>query len=267
VRFILLAHPPNLPRRWNNVYIGRRDGLTALTTGVQRSDYLNKKPSWNLLKKWLASMSAEKCWYCESHSIRSPFDVDHFRPKLAITVDGTPLAGHSGYYWLAYEWWNFRLSCQRCNRPEKDESDNLHGKANEFPILDEATRCTTPAGVLNSESPRFLDPCVEGDCSLLAHSIDGEVKPVASNGTWDNLRARYTIDRFGLNNWNTPESKRSKWQPIAVLLTIVGSNPAHVSPAVTDELNKHLSNDHEYSSFFRAAIGTHRDKPWVESLL
>lgn len=266
MRFIFLAHPPNLPRRWNSVYTRRQAELTALTTGVQRSDYLNKKPSWNLLKKWLTSMSNEKCWYCESKSIRSPFDVDHFRPKLAITVDGKPLAGHSGYYWLAYEWWNFRVSCQRCNRPEKDESDNLHGKANEFPIHNEATRCVSSVGLLAPECPRFLDPCVAEDCALLAHSIDGEVKPLARDGTWDHLRARYTIERLGLNSWNTPESKRTRWQTLAILIKVVGDSPVQ-PPAVIDELNKYLSNDHEYSSFFRAAVGTHRDKPWIEALL
>jgi hypothetical protein len=43
------------------------------------------------------------------------------------------------------EWWNFRLSCQRCNRPEKDENGVLRGKANEFPVHDEANRSLAAA--------------------------------------------------------------------------------------------------------------------------
>lgn len=264
MRFVLIPLPPNLPARWPKIYSGRIKKVGSFATHDLRSAYIKKNASWGLLKKWLANSSGHKCWYCEAKSTRAPFDVDHFRPKLGITVDGVKLAGHDGYYWMAYEWRNFRLSCQRCNRPEKGDGNTLHGKANEFPLQDEAQRCTLPTASLVTESPRLLDPCEAADCQLLAHGIDGEVKPVASNGCWDYQRADYTIKRLGLNEWNTPESKRSQWQTLATLLTVVGNN---VNPDVIAELNKHLSHDHEYSSFFRSAIGTHRDKAWVAALL
>jgi uncharacterized protein (TIGR02646 family) len=264
LKFIQMPQPPNFPPRWPTVYARRIAAVGGLATHDLRSAYIKKNSSWGLLKKWLANASGDKCWYCEAKSSRAPFDVDHFRPKLGVTVDGVRLAGHDGYYWLAYEWWNFRLSCQRCNRSEKDNTEVLHGKVNEFPIRDEAQRCALPTGQLNAEWPRLLDPCVQADCELLAHGLDGEVKPAAIHGTWEHQRARYTIDRLGLNEWNTPEDKRSRWQTLATLLSVVG----HTSnPAVTAEINKHLSNDHEYASFFRSAIGSHRDKPWVEALL
>lgn len=264
MRFIQIPLPPHLPARWLKVYVGRVSRVDALATHDLRSEYIKKNGSWGLLKTWLANASGHKCWYCEAKSMRAPFDVDHFRPKLGVTVDGVKLAGHGGYYWLAYEWSNFRLSCQRCNRPEKDDADGLHGKANEFPIRDEAQRCALPAGNLNAELPRLLDPCVEADCELLAHGIDGEVKPAAPDGTWEYQRARYTIDRLGFNEWNTPEDKRSRWQTLATLLAVVGDK---VNPAVAAEIKKYLSHDHEHTSFFRSAIGTHRDKAWVEALL
>ncbi len=264
MRFILIPSPPHLPVRWPKIYTGRVTKVGSFATHDLRSDYIKKNGSWGLLKKWLANASGHKCWYCEAKSTRAPFDVDHFRPKLGITVDGVKLAGHNGYYWLAYEWWNFRLSCQRCNRPEKDHGGTLRGKSNEFPIQDETQRCSLPAASLTTESPRLLDPCVQTDCELLAHSIDGEVKPVAPTGTWEYLRARYTIDRLGFNEWNTPEEKRGRWQTLATLLTVVGHT---ANPYVIAELKKYLSHDHEYSSFFRSAIGTHRDKAWVEALL
>jgi len=264
LRFIQIPLPPNLPARWLTVYVGRVSRVNALGTHELRSEYIRKHGSWGLLKKWLANASGHKCWYCEAKSTRAPFDADHFRPKLGITVDGVKLAGHDGYYWLAYEWWNFRLSCQRCNRPEKDDSDILYGKANEFPVRDEAQRCALPAGSLVSESPRLLDPCVQADCELLAHGIDGEVKPVAAGGTWENQRARYTIDQLGLNEWNTPEDKRGRWQTLATLLQLAGNT---ANAQVKAELKKYLSPDHEYSCFFRSCIGTHRDKAWVEELL
>lgn len=264
MRFLQIPLPPHLPKRWPKICAARITKVSGFATHELRSAYIKKNGSWVLLKKWLANVSRQKCWYCEAKSNRAPFDVDHFRPKLGITVDGVKVVGHNGYYWLAYEWSNFRLSCQRCNRPEKDDADTLHGKANEFPIQDEAQRCLLPAAALTTESPRLLDPCVEADCQLLAHGIDGEIKPVASIGSWEYQRADYTIKRLGFNEWSTPESKRSQWQTLATLLSVVGDNAI---PEVTAELNKHLSHDHEYASFFRSAIGTHRDKAWVEALL
>ncbi len=262
MRFIQIPTPPHLPARWPKVYAARLSKVNLLATHTLRSDYIKKNGSWGLLKKWLANASGQKCWYCEAKSTRAPFDVDHFRPKLGITVDGVKLAGHDGYYWLAYEWWNFRLSCQRCNRPENDDADVQHGKANEFPIRYEAQRCALPSGQLNSETPRLLDPCAQVDCELLAHGIDGEVKPVALDGTWEYTRARYTIDRLGFNDWNTPETKKKSWRVLDDLIRLAGNQPA-----VLTHLQEHLSIDHEYSSFFRSAIGTHRDKAWVEALL
>lgn len=262
MRFIHIPLPPHLPKRWPKIYSARIVAVGACATQNLRSAYIKKNGSWSLLKKWLAGNSGHKCWYCEAKSTRAPFDVDHFRPKLGITVDGVALAAHAGYYWLAYEWWNFRLSCQRCNRPEKDDGDTLRGKANEFPIQSEAQRCTLPAASLTTEKPRFLDPCVQTDCELLAHGIDGEVKPVAPTGTWEHQRARYTIDRLGFNEWNTPELKKNSWRLLDDLIRLAGNQPD-----VVTHLQEHLSNDHEYSGFFRSAIGTHRDKAWVEALL
>jgi uncharacterized protein (TIGR02646 family) len=215
-----------------------------------------------LLKQWLSKSSGCKCWYCEATSTHAPFDVDHFRPKLGITVDGIDVVGHTGYYWLAYEWWNLRLSCQRCNRPEKSDCNTLHGKANEFPIQDEAHRCQVPSNQLAAESPKLLDPCVQADCALLAHGIDGEVKPAAPADTWEYQRADYTIKRLGFNEWNTPQAKKKHWRLLDDLIRLVGNQPT-----VITHLREHLSMNHEYSSFFRSAIGTHRDKAWVEALL
>lgn len=264
MRFILIQLPVHLPARWHSISTRQITKVRSLATHSLRSTYIKKHGNWSLFKECLENASGHKCWYCEAKSTRAPFDVDHFRPKLGITVDGAKLAGHDGYYWLAYKWSNFRLSCQRCNRPEKDDVETLYGKANEFPIQDESQRCSHPTGSLLSESSRLLDPCIEADCELLAHGIDGEVKPVDPTDTWKHQRADYTIRILGLNEWNTPEGKRSQWQTLATLLAVVGNN---TNTVVVAEIRKFLSPDHEYSAFFRSAIGTHRDKAWVEALL
>ncbi len=262
MRYIRLRHPPHLPARWDKVYVGRVTELATMTTHADRSDFFRRRGSWRVLKSWLSKQSSQKCWYCEAKSTRAPFDVDHFRPKSAVTVDRKKLSGENGYYWIAYEWWNFRLSCQRCNRPEDDETGELTGKANEFPVFDEARRCRSPDDAMFEEIPRLLDPCEEADCDLLSHGIDGELKPTALPGTWEFDRARYTIEVLGLNAYGTPEVKRKPWRILDDLIRLAGHQPE-----VVDHLRRHLSVEHEYSSFFRSAIGSHRDKAWVEALL
>jgi uncharacterized protein (TIGR02646 family) len=264
LRFIPVPSPISLPIGWSITYARRVAAVDSKDTPKLRSEYIKAHGSWGELKDWLAELSGNKCWYCEAKVARAPLDVDHFRPKLGVTVDGVGLVAHDGYYWLAYEWQNFRLSCQRCNRPEKNDAEILRGKANEFPIRVEACRCSLPTGLLAAEEPRFLDPCKAADSELLAHGIDGEVKPLAAMGTWENERARYTIDQLGFNDWNTPEDKRKQWQSLTLLIDYVRDA---ATPALEALVSSYLSNDSEYTSFFRSAIGTHRDKPWVETLL
>ena len=156
------------------------------------------------------------------------------------------------------------LSCQRCNRPEKDDGDTLRGKANEFPIQDEAHRCHATCRLhLTRESPRLLDPCVQADCELLAHGIDGEVKPAAPIGTWEYQRATTRLTVLGFNEWNTPEEQEKiSGRPLAKLFD---SEAITRGPPSSQSCQNTLSNDHEYSSYFRSAIGTHRDKAWMRS--
>jgi uncharacterized protein (TIGR02646 family) len=236
--------------------------MAALPTDEARAEYLRKHTSWSVLKVWLGGFSAQKCWYCEATSARAPLDVDHFRPKLRVTVDRAALLGHSGYRWLAYEWTNFRLCCQACNRPEKDARGTLFGKANEFPLQDEQRRCHQAADPLANEQPRLLDPCIEADCALLVHAIDGEVKPAAPPATWEHHRARYTIDLLGFNLPPVPKDKRERWQLLSILIEKVGG-----TDQVKSAIAAHIKPDHEYASFFHSAISTHRDKAWVDALL
>jgi hypothetical protein len=117
---------------------------------------------------------------------------------------------------------------------------------------------------IHQEAPRFLDPCVQADCDLLAYGIDGEVKPSGTPGTWEHERARYTIDQFGLNDWNVPEDRRTNWQGLSLLVKLAGNAP---SADVEAHIRRFLNEAQEYSRFFRSAIGTHRDKQWIEALL
>src|SRR6266496_5376859 len=77
---------------------------------------------WAALRSHLKTLS-KKCWYCESLELRSDQPVDHFRPKGAVR--GTKAA--SGYWWLAFDWKNYRLSCTFCNSRRVDVEGGTEG--------------------------------------------------------------------------------------------------------------------------------------------
>lgn len=269
MRHISIPDNTNPPSRWVSLSSKRISALDLLTTQKERSAYLSKYNSWSVLKVWLAGISNQKCWYCEVDSLRAPCDVDHFRPKLDTTVFRTAI-GHSGYYWLAYQWSNYRLSCIRCNRPEKDK-DILHGKANEFALRCETKRCKDAGEGIADEEPTLLDPCCESDTLLLAYTLDGEVKPAAEVGTWEYERASYTINVLGLNDFRVPEDKKKRWRALADFIEVIdkkgNSLPKKLQDSIMGRLKDHVDSGHEYSSFFRSVIGTHRDKDWIDDII
>ena len=109
----------------------------------------------------LRKIYRQKCGYCETHeSAGASLRVDHYRPKAGVK----DAPEHDGYYWLAYEWSNLVLSCEKCN------GRKLHN----FPLQNEANRVSEPTfgldgfptneccradrEILRSEHPLLLNP-------------------------------------------------------------------------------------------------------------
>ncbi|RYU92703.1 HNH endonuclease [Emticicia agri] len=94
-----------------------------------------KAARWKGAKERLFMESNNKCAYCEaSTKIVSPGDVEHFRPK-------------SKYWWLAYCYDNYLVSCSVCNSVFK---------GNKFPLLDE-TKALIPPAVLATMTEAEID--------------------------------------------------------------------------------------------------------------
>ncbi len=89
---------------------------------------------WQGLKKYFMKSQHQKCGYCEVQ-VSDDGDVEHYRPKSVIQeleAEGTELENlrnlrgrkkpevtEHGYWWLAYEWSNYLLSCSICNQKYK----------------------------------------------------------------------------------------------------------------------------------------------------
>lgn len=186
-----------LTKKW------RKQAETALDKALA-ADTIEKKKAiirlasstkvWRDFYKLIPSSLKNKCWYCEAEEIRSDMPVDHFRPKQEVDEDDD----HCGYWWLAFDWENYRCACTFCNsRRIMDATSG--GKQNHFPLMPGATRACNPDDNLEEDVPALLDPFEPDDEKLLWFDSDG--MPEASPQCPEELECKVTnsIDIFHLH--------------------------------------------------------------------
>jgi uncharacterized protein (TIGR02646 family) len=160
----------------------RRTLVEKVAKGIKLSDVDFKgKSYWRETKKALHNYQKGKCCYCERRrDANAEGDVDHFRPKLKVTES----PGHSGYWWLAYEWSNYLFSCKACN------SDY---KKNHFPLLHERHRAATKDDDLTLERPVLIDPSWEEPADFIDYDWDSDPEKVLPVGRDAENRGEETI--------------------------------------------------------------------------
>lgn len=170
----------------------------------KRNKYIDSKSGhWGELKPWLLALSYGKCWFTEGREICSHMDVEHFRPKKAcISLDGIE---KDGYWWLAFEYSNFRVAGSAPNRK----------KGGWFPLHFGSNRSTFSARCEESETPYLLDPIQMSDTRLLAFNEEGDAIPVPGCDAWEKERVNVSIERLKLNEHDAlPEERRKVWQRV-----------------------------------------------------
>ena len=199
-----------------------------------------------------------KCAYCESDiGATQPMDVEHFRPKAAVLVDGE--LAKPGYWWLAAEWSNLLPSCIDCNRERVQEvvgSVTLRrmGKANQFPLRPGTPRAAAEGGH-TAEEPLLLDPCRDRPAEHLEFLEDGNVRPRLAAGA-ESARGAATIDVVALRRKGLADRRMAVALTVAVAITHVEETlrdlsenadlplPATVqqerAAALTDRLRRHV---------------------------
>ncbi len=167
-----------LPEDWNEkstAALEKLEGVYANDPEDKRkiSKTIDGNTLWSKLRAPFAKLRNNKCWYCESIIKRSHKPIDHYRPKNAVR----DCSNHGGYWWLAYDWENYRLCCTYCNSFGKEETRGVAGgKGTEFPLWEEKSRqCTR--GSCAGERPLLLDPFKKADTSLLWFESNGNVIP------------------------------------------------------------------------------------------
>jgi 5-methylcytosine-specific restriction endonuclease McrA len=170
--------------------------LKVAADAEERRKLLKKYESlWTEQKLNLSSISCGKCWYCESKQVRSDNAVDHFRPKSRVK----DVKAHGGYWWLAFDWENYRYTCTYCNSLRKSATTS-GGKQDFFPLQDEKKRAYNEKDNHKREVPVLLDPTRTLDFWLLAFAEDGSVGPTVDRekDPFNYERAINSIERYHL---------------------------------------------------------------------
>lgn len=179
---------------------------------------------WGALKAWLLALSAGKCWFSEVRELYSHYDVEHFRPKKEAKALDASL--RDGYWWLAFDYMNFRACGNVGNRK----------KGGWFPLKD-GSLCSTHAQPCEESETRYLlDPIDDDDVALIAFDEEGKVVPMPGASDWEQTRVDETVKRLKLNQ-HAPlaEARRKVWQQVDHLIADftkaksrcgAGNNPA-----------------------------------------
>lgn len=231
---------------------------------------------WQALKGTLRELSHDKCWYCESARHRTDDAVDHFRPKGRVAE----CPGHEGYWWLAFDWRNYRFSCTWCNSRRVDHENSIGGgKQDHFPLLDETKRVLDRTAPVTQEEPCLLDPTVRTDPILLWYQDDGQVVPRYPDQERLKRRASESISLYFLNYHGTVERRKDLYNRVRSLVSegkeyfdrlALGDQTAEIAFAQTLTRLQELIDEHaEFSMAAKAFLSGLRDNrhEWIADLL
>lgn len=197
---------PATSAKWNLKAQQLLTELNSIDDVAERNRFIDKNHRyWKLFKSSLKAHSHNKCWYSETRNPYSHYHVDHFRPKkCVIEFDGTK---RDGYWWLAFDKSNYRLSGGVGNAKKKDH----------FAVK---YNTVTRPGPVSDEVIYFLDPTSIEDVKLLNFDNQGNAIPSAikTEEEWNCARAEYTIDKLDLNFPDLVEERKGKWQNITILI-------------------------------------------------
>jgi hypothetical protein len=177
--------------------------LDEAATKEERDGIIKKNSAlWGELKQWLLDFSYNKCWYTEARNDSSYFEVEHFRPKKWITDTDNP--DFDGYWWLAFDWTNYRVCGNSPNRK----------KGAFFPLRDGSQRASCEHRHLTEDELfALLDPIELDDPQLISFEEDGSCNSTPGCEGWEKERAEVSIERYGLNSLpQLCEGRQKIWQ-------------------------------------------------------
>lgn len=220
------------------------DGIAATNsdvaqcnTGVRVFSFQQSIYSSGEVKGSLRYFQNNKCCYCEKSLVDIFVDVEHFRPKTGIKINGQRTLRRPGYFWLAYSWDNLLLACEFCNR--------VH-KKNYFPLESESDRASVTHRDTVGEVPLLINPAHEDPETHIGFRDE---YPFAIGGS---VKGKMTIELVGLDRETLNEKRRSHLVLVHALYRIAQQVPPWPeTPDARVQLERMVSDSGEYASCTR----------------
>ena len=250
--------------------------LEAHNADERRALFQRFRNRWTALREELSAHSHNKCWYIECKNPGTDDDIDHFRPKAAVKEE----PDHPGYYWLAFEWTNLRLSCHHANRPRTNaETGETGGKSDHFPLIDPAMRAWEPTDDVRREEPALLDPTRLADVAMLSFAPNGDAELAPRYRGLPVPEAKFCASRKYLNlNW--PKFRDSRVILYNQIERIVHRGQREAPTDYTDmhsaadsfvdacrDLIRTMKAEEEYSMAARAYVESFKHFWWVQEIV
>lgn len=236
---------------------------------IARKDIISENASlWSELKDILSSQNNLKCWYCESLELRSDKPVDHFRPKNRVAEAGD----HGGYWWLAFDWGNYRFSCIYCNS-RRIFTDTNGGKQDHFPLFEPPVRAMLP-GEESREVVVLLDPCNCNDVKKITYNIEGNPVPSSSDTkSRDFERAQRSIHLYHLDHTHTCRARKQIRIEVDFMVNEVNDYLVDGKDIKANNIKEKIINlirsdsEKPFSTAARAFLRRHIGTNWVQEIL
>jgi len=165
---------------------------------------------WGHIKDWLLSLSHNKCWFSEAEDVFSHRDVEHFRPKQACKrkVGQRKITYEDGYWWLTYDWKNYRI-CGNVGNGKKGVM---------FPLLSNSQIAKFGGISYLNECPLLLDPANAADPPLLDFIDNGKAVPHHDADATEILRVKATVMHLRLDFEKLEEARAKVWAKCRLLI-------------------------------------------------
>ena len=200
-----------IPQAWLDKVAALQAELEGKATPEERKKFIDDHSAvWGEIKGKLLEMSHNKCWYSEAPDAVSDWHVDHFRPKKrALDADKTE---HEGYYWLAFDWKNYRIAGSYPNSPHKDDQGVTRGKWDYFPLANGCARADWDHRDCGSEICLLLDPANENDPKLLTFDEEGIPFPSDPGNAIAVKKVEVTVHYLYLDSPRLIAARKKKWR-------------------------------------------------------
>jgi hypothetical protein len=196
----------------------------------------------------------DKCWISEAKESVSPYTIEHFRPKSSVTRVGLKVLKDAdinrfveqarrdwltsrpknkglGYWWLAFNYRNFRICGSRINNT----------KGTRFPLFHGSKVCYTENQDITEEQVVLLDPTNEEDPKLITFDPDGSVNPASDLDENNFHRSLVSITIYGLNAIPPlVEHRKTKWEDCLNLIKDINSYYPVIEPFIYSDVESVL---------------------------